>query len=434
MPADGKEKLMNQPYVLAFVGQSTNGILRWGTEKVLPGFEKHGLGHRLIDLLDPGWTTELGDCLAAAKPAFCFSFEGAGTGIRASNNENLWVHLGVPFITHINDHPYHCPRQHCAEGPGIYRLFSCEDLFKAYVRYFQSRTYAGVLELGYPENPYADRTPWKQREHDIVFVKTGADSKSLRQNWQAFPSNVRSILEDTVELVLTGGDETVASLCEQVFRNRNMDWGDRTELFFSVCSMADFYVRARRAERMVSALMRHDALIVGDWPHIDSKNARARFATSIPASELDDLYAKSRVVVNTLPAIRYGVHPRIPAGFHAKASLISESTPYLEQKLSQYPTFFGVDIDGEGFASEVDQALTLALHDPEIDEKIRFSADLARRQFSFDNFVQGLIDHAALDQFRRMHDAWRIPLPAQQTASRIGKKVTLLARASDNAI
>src|ERR1700722_9599612 len=81
------------PYVLAFVGEDENAILRWRTEMILKGFASRGLAYKLIDLRRDGWFAELQNALAAGKPRFCFSYQGMGMAVTINGGENLWTRL-----------------------------------------------------------------------------------------------------------------------------------------------------------------------------------------------------------------------------------------------------------------------------------------------------------------------------------------------------
>jgi hypothetical protein len=290
----------------------------------------------------------------------------------------------------------------------VYLLYGCTDFLELYQRFLNGRAYAGTLRYGYPENPAADRTPWSKREHNIVFVKTGIDSAALRLKWADYPKRVSDILHESAALVLSGADETVASLCAKVFAEQQIHWGERRELFLFVCSTVDHYVRAVRAERMVSALMRHDALIVGNWSHIDRSSARARFHAPIAADRWDELYAASKIVVSTSPTVRYGIHERVMAGLLAKSAVLSDTTPFVQNLLKDCPSFLGVNIDQPTFGEEVDCALSSFLADPASPAKVESSAAVARELFSFDTFTQQLLDHVALEKHRRKLDWWTV--------------------------
>jgi glycosyltransferase involved in cell wall biosynthesis len=405
--------LHRNTYVLAFLGENANGILRWWTEKILASFLKHGLSSELIDLRDPGWNSQLNARLSQGRPEFCFSFQGMGTAMQANDGSNFWERTGIPFFTYLGDSPYHAPKHHAAEGRGMFLLYGCNDFFEMYQRFLNGRAYAGTLRYGYPENSAADRTPWSKREHSIVFVKTGVDSEALRLKWADYPKRVSSILQETADLVLSGVDETVATLCARVFAAQPIHCGERREFFLFACSAVDYYVRALRAERMVTTLMRHDALIVGDWSHMDRSSARARFHAPIPADRLDDLYAESRIVVSTSPTVRYGIHERVMAGLLAKSAVLSDTTPFMQNLLKDCPSFLGIDIDQPTFGEQVDSALSSFLADPASPAKVESSAAVARELFSFDAFIQQLLDHVALEKHLRQLDWWTVTPPIQ---------------------
>lgn len=399
---------MAQPYVLAFVGENANGIVKWWTEHILTAFARRGLSHRLIDLCGGDCSSKLADCLLDGNPAFCFSFQGMGMDF-ALNGENYWSLHSIPFFSYLGDSPYHRPALHAAHGAGLYMLYGCEDFLQVYQRHLRGRAYATVLQYGYPANPAANQTAWTERKHDIVFAKTAVNPKSILLEWSTLPPTLRTLLHDTSERVLTGVDETIAAVCAQAFEDRLIYLGDRQELFLSTCSAVDRYVRAVRAERMVRALLPHNALILGDWSYLDKPGARARFWDSLPANRLDDLYAESRLVVSTSPSVRYGMHERVMAGLLAKAFVLSDSTPYLQTTLRNCPGFLGCNIDQPGFGNDVGQAVEACLRDPLSPEKVEVSLEVAQELFSFDRFINQFFAHVALEQQRQCVVDWSFP-------------------------
>jgi len=405
------------PYVLAFVGENANGILSWWTSRVMDGLARRGVAHHLIDLCAEDWNSQLIALLTNSRPSFCFSFQGFGMDIRTEAG-NLWVQNQIPFVSYLGDNPCHAPSLHAAEGPGIYLLYGCADFLETYQLYMNGRAYAALVRTGYPVNPAAGRIPWAQREHGAVFVKTGINPAALRQAWEPLPAQTRTILAEAAEHLLGGADVTVADSCAAAFQRAHVHWGNQREIFLFACSSVDRYVRAVRAERMVRQLMRHDAFIVGDWPHLDRAGARARFVSPVRASSLDDLYARSRIVVNTLPSIRRGVHERIMAGMLAKAAVISDTTPFLDQALAGCPSFHGLDIDGAGFEDQLDHTLGAALADASMPGKVEQSFQVAERLFSMDAFVEEMFGTIALEHHRRSLGGWVFPPAslAQDTA------------------
>jgi hypothetical protein len=409
---------MTQPYVLSFVGQNANGSVRWWTQQVLGCFAAYGLSSRLIDILDADWVSQLREQLAIGKPHFCFSVEGVGMNVQLNDGDNFWVRSGIPFLSYMVNSPYHWPSCSSVEGSGMYLLYGCKDFFDVYRNFMSGRAYASVLPHQYPDHALAVHTPWHERTHKIVFVKTGVNPEVLRQSWDSYPVKVRGILHDSAARVLSETNETIATVCAEAFADRQIHWGDRRELFLSTCSKVDFYARAIRAERMVRALMPHDALIVGDWSYLDHSNARSQFLGPIVADDLNALYAGSRILVNTSPMVRFGIHERIIAGLFAEAVVLSDTTPYLEQTLRNCPSFLGVEIDQATFADQVDHAVTSAMADPDSAEKTRLSAAVAREIFSLDDFVRQLLDYVALEKYREGLGVWMSP-PIVRRASTV---------------
>lgn len=399
------------PYVLAFVGENANGILIWWTQQILNAFTKYGLGSKIIDLKDAAWRNKLADQLVGGKPSFCFSFQGFGINLML-NGENYWSQNQIPFISYMGDSPYHAPGLHAAEGPGLHLLYGCVDFLEVYRDHLEGRAYASILRYGYPDNPHADEMPWAEREHRAVFVKTGVDPAQLHAAWADLPRSVRALLQESAEQVLSGTDMTVAAVCAASFERNHLHCGSQREFFLFVCSTVDRYARAVRAERMVRALLPHDALIIGEWSHLDGPGTRARFGAPVAAGRLDALYARSRVVVNTSPTVRHGVHERIMAGLFAKAAVVSDTTPFLERLLADCPSFAGLEIDGAGFAEQLGSTLRATLGDAAMPDKVARSAEIARARFSLDDFIEALLEHLQLEVHRRsIEEGWAFPPP-----------------------
>lgn len=397
------EQRLPQPYVLAFVGQNAHGILEWWTREVLRRLGRYGLAGHLVDVLAPDWQSVVGDALASGSPRFCFSFQGIGMSL-AIDGENLWDKLGVPFVASMGDAPYHAPALHTSCSRRQVFLYTCQDFLDTYRTYFSGRVLASVGPFGVPENPLASATPWARREHGIVFVKTGIDPSSFPLGWAGAPAKLRAILHDSAAAVLSGEDKPVADLCARYFDDHGIHWAGRREVFLRVCSEVDFYVRAVRAERMVRHLMRHDALIFGDWRHLDTEGARARFCGPVPASELHALYAQTRVLANTSPTVRHGTHDRIMSGLVSNCAVLSDTTPFLQSEFRDCPGFLGVDIDASDCADQIDAALAASATQAQALDNGHAEAV---ERFGLDAFVDRIDQALQLEFFAEQATNWR---------------------------
>ena len=104
----------------------------------------------------------------------------------------------------------------------MYLFYGCADFLQTYKTFLNGRAYASTLPWGYPENPFPDRTEWSKRRHATVYVKTGVDAEAIRREWDHFPTKIRSLLHDTAAQILSGRDETVATLCAESFANQQI--------------------------------------------------------------------------------------------------------------------------------------------------------------------------------------------------------------------
>ncbi|MCE2761204.1 MAG: hypothetical protein LW713_09255 [Acetobacteraceae bacterium] len=152
--------------------------------------ELFGISVTVIDLLQEDSKTKLITCLESGRPSFCFSFQGIGMGLRVEAG-NLWTSLNIPFISLMGDAPFYAPYLHAAEGPTLFHVYASEDFRQFYCDIMGGKNFSSVFGGFYPPNPLADETPWHDRDLEIVYVKTGVDSESLRAKWTEFPNKLR---------------------------------------------------------------------------------------------------------------------------------------------------------------------------------------------------------------------------------------------------
>lgn len=401
----GQDGTSNEkPYILSFVGQNANGILLWWVNHILKACARYGFDYYVIDLFHPSWKDEVMAHLAKSKPVFCFSFQGFGMNL-CVEGENFWSKNQIPFLSYLGDNLHHAPTLHAASGQGLQLLYSCGDFLQTY-KAMNGPLYATTFRYAFPENPYADAVAWKDRPHRIVYVKTGVNPAQLRTEWDDLPRSTGHLIDACSREMLSGVDRTVMDVCASAFDAEQHHVGAQNEMFLYVCSKVDFYVRAVRAERMVRRLQHHEAIIFGDWSHLDRKGSKARFCNPIAADQLDATYANSQVVINTSPTVRQGMHERIMAGLLAQAAVISDETPFLQRLLAPCPSFKGVAIDDTAFELQLDDTLVDTLADPDMPEKLAVSAQFARDEFSLDKFALALFDQVRLESHRRNVESW----------------------------
>lgn len=404
---------MSNVSAIALVGQNANGILSWLTEVFANRSKLYGISVTVIDLVDEGWPAKLNACLAAGQPSFCFSFQGFGMGLKVEAG-NIWNKLNVPFISLMGDAPFHSPALHAQAGSGLFHLYTCEDFQMVYRDIMKGRNFSAVFGGFYPPNPLADQTPWHDRDLEIVYVKTGVDSEAIRAKWTTLPNKIREVIEDASAVTLAGQKKTVAQIVLDAFAARTMHFGENKTLLLKVCSDVDFYVRAVRAERMLREAMRHGGHIFGNWPHIEKANTRARFHGPLPANQLDQLYARSRILLNISPSTMNFAHERIVSALMAKAFSISDGTPFLDQALAFYPNFKSVLIDSAELPDQMDAQISDirkmgASRDVDFLAMLDQSKRRAEDEFGVDRFIGEILGIASMFQLERNSSFWAFP-------------------------
>jgi hypothetical protein len=386
---------------IAFVGQNANGILAWWTQCITDRMAMYGISIETIDVLQEGWPSKLDELLKKKRPDFCFSFQGIGMGFSIDSG-NLWSSLKIPFISSMGDAPYYSPSLHRASGAGLFHLYTSADFYSFYRDFFKGTNFATVLSFGYPQNPHANEIAWQRRDLELVFVKSGVNPEAVRAPWAELPKLIREILEEASASSLAGQTATIGQIVANAYTARQIHFGDRLALFLRSCQHVDSYVRAVRADRMARQVMRHGGHIFGDWPHLDKANTKAVFHGTLPARDLNRLYARSRILVNTAPCTQTGIHERILAAFQAKAFILADGSHFLDEKLADYASFKSVPIESAEFADAVDSRLVevrQASSDPAATQAMLDSVQIkAEASFGLDQFITAMLEFLLLNR------------------------------------
>jgi hypothetical protein len=384
---------------IAFFGESEAGMLAWWTKCIAERMKLYEISVETISFLDADWSSKLSALLNQRLPDFCFSFQGLGMQF-ANEAVHLWTALNIPFVSSMGDAPYWSPLLHSASGKTLAHLYASLDFQEFYLEFMKGRNFSAFVPFGYPSNPHANDVAWNKRDLDLVFVKAGVDPNALRAAWAEMPAMLREMLEEASEIALAGQTESIGRIVANVFSERRFDLNENNNPFMYSCQKVDAYVRATRADRMARQIMRHGGHIFGDWPHLDRGKSRAVFHGKIPAGQLNRLYARSRILVNTAPCTLTGMHERILAAFQAKAFILTDSSPFLEERLASYPSFKSVPIESAEFADILDARLleirrlgaepaaTQAMLD---DVRVR-----AEAEFGLDQFISRMLEVVSL--------------------------------------
>lgn len=338
--------------VVAFVGENENGILRETTTAFLGVLEPYGMTGHLIDTNLPDWQSKF---FAVAEEGIVMAWGAAGIGSTlTADGQSIWDRLQVPFVSALADPPCWLPQAHRPQSRHVILGYLFDEWLDIQRRLIRAPQACGLLPFCISPNPHRDRVPWAQREHRMVFIKTGTSPAALRARWAKLPLKLRMVLEDSATESCRHGTMGLTDLLLDCLSAHGLMLNARTDVLFALMYELDIYVRAERANRMVQALRGLPVDIIGrGWDHIDRDGAKARFFPAVDAAHLPELTANTQFVVNTTPNFGSGVHERVLAGFAARACVVSDQNAYSKSNFAEVPSFFGLEWHSENLADQV---------------------------------------------------------------------------------
>lgn len=352
--------------VVALTGENANGILEAQSERFLDLLRTMGLECRLLRLREPNFAQEFDRAL---NDGILFAWSYAGVGARLSRgNGPIWEAASIPFISVLADAPYIMPANHSVASPFVVNGYFYREWLDLQLAHVQSSQISALLPMGVLPNPERISNPWAQRSRRMLFVKTGADPKQQRDNWEHWPARLRVVLHDSADVLAALPPGPVEPVVRDCLAAHGLALSGNKALLFGLLHELDTYVRALRATTMARALLHLPVDIVGGgWEHLGRESGRARFHPPMHASALEAVYADSQILVNTTPCLASGAHERVLRGFAAGCCVVSDDNDHSRANLSHLTAYCGVDWTARDLADRL--ASIFAEHRTSEDER-----------------------------------------------------------------
>ena len=376
--------------VVALVGENENGILRSVSQDFMSLLPPHGLDTQVITMAGPHWLPRLVELL---DQGVLFAWAPAGAGCRLPHPDGLmWDVIRTPFISVLADSPAWMPGNHHVPSQYVANGYMYRDWLDMQRRLIRSPQVSALLPHGVAANPARDATPWSQRRHRMVFVKTGCDPERHRAAWAGQPPRYRAILEDSAAVALRSGVGDISGIVLECMAQHGLYLEGRPDILFGLMRAVDVYVRDCRSTAMVRALLDLPVDIIGaGWEHLADQARRARFQAGVDAAVLPGLYADTQFLLNTMPNFAHGTHERVVNGFAAKCCVVTNENADMAARFGNLPSYVGVDTDAPDLA---DHMASLVHGDTRYDDRVGPAADLATQDYSAEGFMRGLVDLA----------------------------------------
>lgn len=339
--------------IVAIVGNNENGILRQVSQDLMALLEPEGVRGHVIAMGKPDWPARLTELIQEGI-TMAWGCAGIGAAI-ASNGQNLWESMKIPFISVMADSPCARPSNHFVRSCYVANAYLFSEWLHIQRTCIRSPQYSTLVNnLGAMPNPGRDTIPWRNRPQRMTFVKTGGNPEVRRGHWKDLPPRWRSILEDAGATAIGRGTGDITEIFFAACRTHGLSTEHRFEIVLALMQELDLYVREYRMTAWVSAMLDLPVNIYGrGWGHLSHKAKQARFYPAVDASLLPSICAGTQFMLNTSPNVSSGIHERVAYGLDSRCCVVSDKNTFSEERLADVPTFFGIDSNSPDLPGEL---------------------------------------------------------------------------------
>ena len=205
--------------------------------------------------------------------------------------------------------------------------------------------------------------PSKRATIKFFYAKTGVNPQTFTEEWKQYPQALQDVLWALVEMAKSDRNLDLADATAKLFQENGQSL-ENLGLFMGAVSAVDEYIRAWRSDKMARALLKHPAHIVGrGWNYLQSESKRAEFFDPIPIYEYIDRIQNYRVIANTNPLWRDGVHERVYSTFCFGGISLTDRTQKSDEVFTGLPNYIGFD-----WEDDLEDVIATALHRASNDE------------------------------------------------------------------
>jgi len=366
--------------VLALVAENENATLALSSAGYTAHYEARGLQHRVLNLFEKGASEELIALLKSGTVSFVYAMAGVGGGLQLNDGTNLWTAAGLPFLALWYDHPAYHYSQHIVDSPNIVHVYHAQDHLDARLKHLPATRSRSLLTPPPCEIDTRSRSvPFAARKNRIMFAKTAYDPTSWAKDWQRHPPQLRGVLFDLAAEAEKDRNLDLSDAAKRLFLAQKLDV-QNLDAFMGVIQEVDAYIRAWRSDKFAHALLQHDADIIGrGWDYLQDAPRRATISPAIPAAQYWEQVRHYKIVANTSPLWRDGIHERAVAACNMGAVVLTDRTDKSDFAFADLPNYVGFDWhddlgdviqtafkraeqDGDAWHEAIDRALVEKLH------------------------------------------------------------------------
>lgn len=243
--------------------------------------------------------------------------------------------IDAPFYNFILDHPlYHHTTLSCKLNN--YHVFSIDENHCKYVRkYYPWIKDASQINLGAEQVAESDIS---KKESNILFMGTYRNPdvymQSILQSKDEDKCDMLSMID-----IITGNDEITIE---------NSINKEPKSLILNKYYLVEMYIRNFYRKKLIDTLVdnKFPVKIVGEWWDKYDKSDRINLQKPVAFEQSLDMIAKSRILADSSPFFKMGVHDRVYAGMANNTVVMTDSNKYRENILNGIAQMYHLnDID-----------------------------------------------------------------------------------------
>jgi glycosyl transferase family 1 len=345
--------------VVLLDGESEGGSLSDHLLDVRALFDARGFETVLIDLKRADSNAELVAQVQSGLVRFCYGLSGFGAELSVTHAEgtsNFWEFVRTPYVGVMPDSPVFMPARHRLSSAFILFLYSDPTHLEIGAAIGSGTTDRALIgHSGFA--PASAPATIAARDIAVLYAKAGGDPEKIRESWQADAPAHGPFIEEVIDACCWNADVSIWHVAREIASTRPGGSDVASDAFCYCVCQCELYVRRARASRALHELLRFPVHVAGgDWTHLDWAGAKAQLGARVPLTELRALFGRSKIVLNTMPALRFSTHHRVVEGMLHGAAAASDSNSWLDSAATR-DRYVAFDWSPGAVAHAIDTAL-----------------------------------------------------------------------------
>jgi hypothetical protein len=227
---------------------------------------------------DKDWPNRLAALLSQGGFTFALTMSGIGADFVVDGGRPIWEAAKIPLFNWNCDHACYFPSRHAMRSRFLLHGYIFVEHARYNIRYLNPNGMAFAIHIGIPPRgtfPGAP-LPLAARNGRILFTKSGQDTNAIEARWRSNPPMLQHILFAAAEELLHCGTADFVPTLQRIGETQGLVLDGNNMLTLTLIRELDAYIRYRRGNRVIEALLGHPVDVFGSgWDHVAWPGGRA---------------------------------------------------------------------------------------------------------------------------------------------------------------